>query len=51
MLLAYNNRSYLLISFLTENWGLTWIIWPIAGVVFAAIVTILDATLKNKKDK
>lgn len=42
---------YLLISFLTENWGLTWIIWPIAGVVFAAIVTILDATLKNKKDK
>lgn len=42
---------YLLISFLTENWGITWVIWPIAGVVFAAIITILDACIKNKNNK
>lgn len=31
---------YLGISFYFENWGRTWIIWPVAGVVFAAIFII-----------
>ena len=29
---------YLIISFLTFNWGLTWIIWPIAGVFHRVVV-------------
>lgn len=33
---------YLGCSFLTRNWGLSWIIWPIAGIVFAAIRKILE---------
>ena len=35
---------YLLVSFLTMHWGITWLIWPIAGVVSG----VLDAVFKNK---
>ncbi len=28
---------YLLWSFLTGDWGITWLIWPIAGLLFAVI--------------
>ena len=34
---------YLLWSFLTMKWGSTWIIWPIAGVLFGAIASICNA--------
>ncbi|MBR6484829.1 MAG: helix-turn-helix transcriptional regulator [Clostridiales bacterium] len=33
--------GYLLWSFLTNNWGLTWIVWPIAGILFGALSVIL----------
>ena len=29
---------YLLWSFLTNDWGFTWLVWPVAGVLFAGIV-------------
>ena len=29
---------YLIVSFITFNWGLTWIIWPIAGVLHRVVV-------------
>lgn len=32
--------AYLLISFLTGAWGLTWIIWPVAGVAYGAVAEI-----------
>lgn len=32
---------YLGWSFYTYNWGFTWVIWPIAGLVFAAVAAIL----------
>lgn len=28
---------YLLWSFLTNDWGYTWLVWPVAGVLFGAI--------------
>lgn len=38
---------YLLWSFLTGYWGITWIIWPIAGVLYAAVIGIYHAVKKN----
>ena len=35
---------YLLISFLTQAWHLTWIIWPVAGVAYGVVAAILKAT-------
>ena len=35
--------AYLAVSFLTGNWKMTWIIWPVAGVAFGAIYAVLKA--------
>ena len=40
---------YLAISFYYGNWDRSWIIWPVAGVAFAAIYNILAAVLKAKE--
>lgn len=40
---------YLGWSFLTANWGYTWIIWPIAGVLFGAIAAICGAVDTARK--
>ncbi len=42
---------YLAYSFLTMDWGRSWIIWPVAGVLFAAITTIINGVRKNKLGK
>lgn len=40
---------YLLISFLIPgNWDRTWIIWPIAGVLFGAVMAALNLLPKKK---
>ena len=39
---------YLGISFLTMRWDSTWIIWPVAGVLFGAVEAILEVRQKNK---
>ena len=39
---------YLAVSFLTEEWKLTWIIWAVAGVLFGAIACIVNAATKDK---
>lgn len=38
---------YLLISFRYDNWGISWVIWPVAGLFFAALRGILHMILKN----
>ncbi len=41
---------YLGISFYYENsWERTWIVWPVAGVLFAALYGLLEYFAKNKK--
>lgn len=42
---------YLGYSFITRNWGMSWIIWPIAGILFGAIACLCNAVeqLKEKK--
>lgn len=39
---------YLGISFVTMRWDRTWIIWPVAGVLFGAVEAILAVRQKNK---
>ncbi len=36
--------GYLLWSFLTNDWHITWIVWPVAGVIYGAISVILRNT-------
>ena len=40
---------YLAWSFITMNWQMTWIVWPIAGVVFAAYKEIVKMILKSRR--
>lgn len=40
---------YLTYSFITFEWGKSWIIWPIAGVL-CPIAALIFKTLKNKND-
>lgn len=40
---------YLAWSFITHDWGSTWIVWPIAGVLFAAVWGFLQSVAKKKQ--
>ena len=40
--------GYLLWSFLTMNWGFTWVVWPVAGVLYGAIAVILNGVHEAK---
>lgn len=42
---------YLCVSFLTFCWHITWIIWPVAAVVFTTIKAIYSTDNENKKEK
>lgn len=39
---------YIAYSFTTNNWEHSWIIWPVAGVLFAAVMTIINS-VRNKE--
>ena len=41
---------YLTISFLTNAWHKTWIIWPVAGVLFAAYSEVVEIFVEKKKN-
>lgn len=41
--------GYLLWSFSTDGWRDTWIVWPVAGVLFAAVMAVCGA-LGRRKD-
>ena len=34
-------------SFLTMDWGRSWIIWPVAGVLYAVVITIANCVRKQ----
>ncbi len=36
-------------GFLFDAWGRNWVIWPVAGVLFAAVMIILKAAIQNKE--
>ena len=39
---------FLGVSFVTGAWGFTWIIWPVAGVLFAFFTIVVDSFLKKR---
>ena len=42
---------FLTVSFLTEAWDRTWIIWAVSGVVYAVVVTISKLLLDRKENQ
>ena len=40
---------YLGWSFWTNRWDFTWIVWPVAGVLYAAVSAILKMVMGNKE--
>ena len=40
---------YLFISFVFDNWDVSWIVWPVAGVLFAAIMGIAHQIVSKNK--
>ncbi|MBO4982029.1 MAG: helix-turn-helix transcriptional regulator [Lachnospiraceae bacterium] len=41
--------GYLAWSFATKDWDRTWILWPVAGVLFAAVRVVCDWILKSRE--
>lgn len=41
---------YLGWSFSTNNWKFTWIIWPVAGVLYAAVLGIVKMIVRNNDE-
>ena len=39
--------AYLGYSLVTMNWARSWIIWPVAGVLYAAVIGVADAVRKK----
>ena len=42
---------YLVWSFTTNDWKITWIVWAVAGVLYGAISPLLTIAVKKKNDK
>lgn len=40
---------YLGWSFWTNNWKFTWIIWPVAGVLYAAVLGLVKMTIERRE--
>lgn len=40
--------GYLAWSFITGSWNFTWIVWPVAGVLFGAIAVVLEQVGKKE---
>ena len=38
---------YLAWSFITMDWGHTWIVWPIAGVAYGLLCAVLNAVRRQ----
>ncbi|MBE5938406.1 MAG: helix-turn-helix transcriptional regulator [Lachnospiraceae bacterium] len=41
--------GYLAYSFITFDWARSWIVWPVAGILYAAIMAVVYAFVKVKK--
>lgn len=42
---------YLAYSFSTNHWQSSWIIWPVAGVLYAAVIILMGVLIKAPADK
>ena len=42
---------YLAYSFITMKWEYSWIVWPVAGILFGALYIILELIYGKKTNK
>ncbi len=42
---------YLGWSFWTRDWETTWVLWPVAGILFAVVMCLCNLLIKEKQDK
>ena len=40
--------GYLAWSFLSDNWHITWVVWPVAGVFYGVVKAILALRRREK---
>lgn len=40
---------YLAFSFATDNWEMTWVVWPVAGVLFAMVMVACNLLVARKE--
>lgn len=40
---------YLSWSFVTNDWKITWVVWPIAGILFAVVMCLCNLFMDRKK--
>lgn len=40
---------YLAWSFPTNSWGISWMVWPIAGVLYAAVISLVKLVIKAEE--
>ena len=40
---------YLTISFLTNRWDITWLVWAVAGVLYGGLSVVLRAVHKSRQ--
>lgn len=43
--------GYLGWSFITSDWDISWIVWPVAGVLFGGIAAVCNIIAPSKKEK
>lgn len=41
--------GFLAYSFITSDWGRSWIVWPVAGVLYGAIVAIVELVSRSRE--
>ena len=42
---------YLAVSFLTGRWDTSWIVWPVAGVLFPALLAVARAVVRGSLEE
>lgn len=48
---CFSTAIYLAVSFYTESWNRTWIVWPVASVLFAALLALKEMLHKGGSSK
>ena len=40
---------YLGVSFVWNNWHISWVVWPVAGILYGAIYAVLKSVVKTRE--
>ena len=43
--------AYLAWNFLTDDWHITWVVWPIAGILFVVVKLICNLVMDRQDEK